>query len=331
VSPRGSVTLSSVAGEPACTPASSSSAVTCNTDSYGIAYAEVVTGTAVGGAPSITARAGGYSFTFGGQFCGEIIAPPALTGVGEAAVGDTNIAAGSYISIYGSNLVNPDAVTNVAPAFGDSAAFLPLPMTLDGVTVSFDVPGSYDGKPIDYSGQPGYFTFVGNTGAQLNLQIPWELQGKSSVQVKVTVDGTGISNVLTVPLVTYSPEIFQNSGQVAAIDATTYAANPTPISSANPAHAGDLVELFGNGLGPVNNQPNSGEAAGANPLPSTKSPVTVTIGGQNANVQYAGLAPGFPALYQINVVVPTGLAAGNQQVVISVGGQNSKPAAIPLK
>jgi uncharacterized protein (TIGR03437 family) len=332
ISPRGSVTLASVPGEPACSPATTGTATTCNTDNYGFAYAEVTMGSSISSSPTITARAGGMSFAFGGQGCGVIIAQPNITGVSEAAVGSPNIAPGSYISIYGSNLVNPNNVVAVAPAFGDSAAYLPLPLMLDGVTVSFDVPGAYDGKPIDYNGVPGYFTFVGNAGTQLNLQIPWELQGKSSVQVKVTVDGTAFSNVLTVPLVQYSPQLFQNSGQVAAIDATTYAAHPTPISPSNPAHVGDTVELFANGLGPVNNQPNSGEGASATPsFPQTKSPVTVTIGGQNAPVGYAGLAPGYPGLYQINITVPPGVAAGNPPVIISVGGQNSKSATIPIQ
>ena len=331
VSPRGSVTLTSVPGEPACSPATTGSATTCSTDSYGIAYAELTMGSSLTSSPTITARAGGMTFAFGGQGCGMVIGQPNITGVSEAAVGSPNIAPGSYISIYGSNLVNPNNVVALAPAYGDSASYLPLPLSLDGVTVSFDVPGAYDGKPIDYSGYPGYFVFVGNAGSQLNLQIPWELQGKSSVQMKVTVDGTAFSNVITVPLVQYAPQIFQNGGMVAAIDSTTYPANPTPISATNAAHAGDLVELFGNGLGPVANQPNSGEGAGASPLPQTKSPVTVTIGGQQAQVQYAGLAPGFPGLYQVNVFVPSGLAAGNQPVIISVGGQNSQSATIPIK
>ncbi len=332
VSPRGSVTLGSSPGAPACSPATSGTATSCATNAYGVAYAEVTTGTSVTAIPSITASAGSQSFVFGGQFCGEVISQPAITGVAEAAVGSTNIAPGSYISIYGSNLVNPNNVFAVAPSPGDSATYLPLPLGIDGVNVSFDVPGAYDGKPIDYNGFPGYFTFVGGAGSQLNLQIPWELQGKSSAQVKVMVDGFALSNVLTIPLVQYAPQLFQNSGQVAAIDSTTYAAKPTPISAANPAHAGDLVELFGNGLGPVNNPPKSGEAASATPsLPSTTTPVTVTIGGQPAAVQYSGLAPGYPGLYQINVTVPSGLAAGSQPVIVTVGGQSSKSATIPLQ
>lgn len=335
VSPSSSVTLGSAQYEPACTPASSGSAVTCNTDNYGVAYAEVTTGTALTSSSTITASAGGMSFQFGfdnfGNNCGQVLAAPAITGVAEAAAGATNIAPGSYISIYGTNLVNPLNVAAVAPSYGDSATYLPLPLSLDFVDVSFDAPpgtsGAWDGKPIDYNGKPGYFTFVALSGNQLNLQIPWELQGQSSVLVKVIVDGLFTSNVLTIPLVPYSPQLFQSCGGACAIDATTYAAHPSAVSSSNPAHAGDIVELYGNGFGPVNNPPNSGEAAGAS---TTTGTVTVTIGGQTAQVQYAGLAPGFPALYQINVVIPSGLT-GNQPVVASVGGQSSKPATIPIQ
>jgi uncharacterized protein (TIGR03437 family) len=138
------------------------------------------------------------------------------------------------------------------------------------------------------------------------------------------------SNVVTIPLVTYAPQLFQNSGIAAAIDSTTYAANPSPISASNPAHAGDAVLLYGNGLGPVNNQPASGTPATFSPLPTTKSPCTVTVGGLNAPVAYCGLSQ-FPAEYQINITVPSGLAAGNQPVVLTTGGASSKAASLPIK
>ena len=323
VSPRASVTLGSSPGEPACSPTSSTSAVACPTDNYGTAYAEVTTGTSLTASPAITASAGSMTFQFGGTGCGEIIGQPSITGVAEAAVGSTNIVPGSYISIYGTNLVNPN---NLGSSTGDSATYVPLPLTWDGVNVSFDVPGSYDGKPIDYNGSPGYLTFV--SPSQINLQIPWELQGKSSAQVKVVVDGVGYSNVLTIPLVQYNPQLIQSCSGICAIDSTTYAAHPAIVSSSNPVHAGDVVELYGNGLGPVNNPPGSGEAAGAS---TTTTPVTATIGGQTAQIQYAGLAPGYPGLYQINVTVPSGLSSGSQPVVITVGGQSSKPTNIPVQ
>lgn len=342
VSPRNSATLKSVSGEPACSPSSTTSATTCNTDAYGIAWVELYAGASTTTNPLITASAAGMEAYFGGQIysqyaCGIVLPAPTVTSVSDAAVGGANIAAGSYISIYGTNLANPLNVcgNSLTPAScaGDTFPFYPFPMSLDGVTASFDVPGAYDGKPADYNGSPAFFTFVGVAGGQLNVQIPWELQGASSALVKVTVDGVVDSNVLTIPLATYAPQLFQScSGFACAIDATTWASNSTAISASNPAHAGDVLELYGNGLGPVNNQPASGALApSAPPLATTKSPCTVTVGGLNAPVAYCGLAPGDPAEYQINVTVPSGLAAGNQPVVVTTGGVSSKPANLPIK
>lgn len=336
VSPRGSVSLGSVQYEPAC--AAGSSATTCNTDNYGIAYAEVTAGSALTSSATITARAGGLSFEYGfdnvGNNCGQVLAAPAITSVVDAAAFTTDITPGAYMTIYGSNLVNPLSVTTDPQCPGGNCAqYLPLPLILDYASVSFDAPpgtaGAWDGKPIDYNGSPGYLTYV--SANQLNLQIPWELQGQSSVQMKVIVDGFLTSNVVTIPLVQYSPQLFQSCNGACAIDSTTYAAHPSAVSSTNPAHAGDLVELYANGLGPVTNQPKSGAGAPATNLAQTQSSPAVTIGGQTAQVQFSGLAPGFPGLYQINVYVPSGLAAGNQPVVISIGGQRSKPAMLPVQ
>jgi uncharacterized protein (TIGR03437 family) len=326
VSPRNSATLKSVSGHPACSPASSGITATCNSDAYGVAWVEVFGGASASDSPTVTATAANMSIPFSGL----IINAPTVTSVSESAVGGTSIAAGSYISIYGTNLSSANFVGNNTFLGGDAPTFLPYPMNLDGVTASFDIPGSYDGAPAGYNGAPAFFTFVSQAGTQLNVMIPWELQGATSALVKVNVDGIVDSNVLTIPLVTYAPQLFQNAGIAAAIDATSYGANPTPISASNPAHAGDSVQLYGNGLGPVYNQPASGAVASFNPLPATKSPCTVMVGGQNAPVSYCGLA-GYPAEYQINITVPSGLAAGNQPVVLTTGGVSSKAANLPIK
>ena len=325
VSPPNSATLKSVSGHPACSPDSSGASVTCKSDSYGIAWAEVFGGPSPG-APTVTATAAGFPVAF----TGAVIDAPKITGITESAAGSSSIAAGSYISIYGTSLASPGAVGNNTLLGGDAPRFLPYPMNLDGVSVSFDIPGAYDGKPADYNGAPAFFTFVGQAGTQLNIMVPWELQGANSALVKVTVDGIADSNVFTVPLVPYAPQLFQAGGIAAAIDSTTYAAHPASVSAANPAHAGDAVQLYGNGLGPVNNQPASGAVATFDPLPSTKSPCTVTVGGRNAVVSYCGLAS-FPAEYQINITVPSGLAPGNQPVVLTVGGVSSKAANLPVQ
>jgi uncharacterized protein (TIGR03437 family) len=46
--------------------------------------------------------------------------------------------------------------------------------------------------------------------------------------------------------------------------------------------------------------------------------------------QFAGLAPGFPDLYQVNAVVPAGVQPGNSvSVVLTVVGQSS-PAVVTM-
>ena len=46
---------------------------------------------------------------------------------------------------------------------------------------------------------------------------------------------------------------------------------------------------------------------------------------------FTGLAPGFAGLYQINVVVPPGLTAGNQNVQITINGFLSNVATVAVQ
>ena len=63
----------------------------------------------------------------------------------------------------------------------------------------------------------------------------------------------------------------------------------------NPAKAGEFVTFYANGLGPVNNQPASGDPAPGGPnLATTKNTATLTIGGKSVQVLFSGLAPDYP-------------------------------------
>ena len=62
------------------------------------------------------------------------------------------------------------------------------------------------------------------------------------------------------------------------------------------------------------------------------TPVTATIGGVNASVSFAGLAPGFVGLYQVNAVVPEGVVAGPAvPVVITQDGIASNTVTIAVE
>jgi hypothetical protein len=50
-----------------------------------------------------------------------------------------------------------------------------------------------------------------------------------------------------------------------------------------------------------------------------------------AQVFFAGLAPGFPGLYQVNVIVPADLSPGTQPISVTVGGKTSKAVNIAVQ
>jgi len=74
--------------------------------------------------------------------------------------------------------------------------------------------------------------------------------------------------------------------------------------------------LFATGFGSTTPTVASGQgfSSGA----STANPVTATIGGVDAEVEFSGITGA--GLYQINVWVPAGLSSGDQPIVLTVGG-----------
>jgi uncharacterized protein (TIGR03437 family) len=63
----------------------------------------------------------------------------------------------------------------------------------------------------------------------------------------------------------------------------------------------------------------SGETSPLNPLAAASIQPTVTVGGQTAEIFFAGLTPGGVGLFQINFRVPPSLAPGNLDVVVKQG------------
>src|SRR5260370_33239408 len=99
------------------------------------------------------------------------------------------------------------------------------------------------------------------------------------------IDQFVFGNVVTVPLADASPAFFENTGIAAALDQ-----NFAVVTAANPVKRGQLVQLYMNGLGPLNNQPASGDPAGGPPLATPKNPPRQTSGRREAPVDVAGLA-----------------------------------------
>ena len=266
------------------------------TNAYGLAGAEPTLGPTPG-LNDYFAVAGGLST----DFTATGLAQPAISpnGAVDAAsfVQGKAIAPGSYLAIFGSNLAPGTLIDSTAS----------LPVALGPVSVSFDTATA---------SLPGHLAFV--TGGQVNVQIPWELAGQSSAQIKVTVQDSA-GTLYTLPLAPYSPGIF------AIVDE-----NGSLVTQSNPALQGHNITIYCNGLGPVTNQPASGEPSPSNPLARTIAQPTVTMGTQIAMVLFSGLTPTAVGLYQINATVPA-TGAGTQSINISIGGVTGKTSSIAIR
>src|SRR6185437_7726000 len=220
------------------------------------------------------------------------------------------ISAGSWFKIFGSNLSSGN------PRIWGASDF-----------VNGRLPTSLDGVGVTVNGVPAYIYYISST--QINAFAP---EGTPAGQVTVQVtNSAGSSNSVTVTAQAEAPEFFrfsQGTGNYAAalLPNGTYIAAAGLLGagvSSHPAKAGDVVELFAAGLGPTN--PAFPDGTILTQVYPTQNPVTVTIGGQPATVQFAGMT--VAGQYQVNAVVPQ-LPNGDVAVTISVNGASSQHSAL---
>ena len=79
------------------------------------------------------------------------------------------------------------------------------------------------------------------------------------------------------------------------------------VTPSNPAVVGETLQVYVTGLGAVTPSVGDGAAPSNTTLSTVNDDVAIFVDGQQATVAFAGLAPGFAGLYQINFVVPSGV------------------------
>jgi uncharacterized protein (TIGR03437 family) len=203
-----------------------------------------------------------------------------------------SVAPGMIAAVYGASLAADTA----------QAAAAPLPLQLSDAQVLVD------GTPISlFYVSPG----------QINVVVPDGAIGL----VKFMVKNVSGSHTINVFVETAVPAIFTQDGSGKGA-AAALNENSALVTAANPLRQGDYLELFVTGLGATTMR---GGLAFANQQP------TVTISGKDCQVSYAGRAPGYPGLDQINCLVPPGLAAdAAAPVTVTSGIRTSNVATIAV-
>ena len=117
----------------------------------------------------------------------------------------------------------------------------------------------------------------------------------------------------------------------AAGPAVVHASDASPVTAARPARSGEVLTLYATGLGPTRPALEPGKVFTADPAQVANSPIEVTVGGQPAEVLYAGGYPGTTDGFQVNFRLPSGVAPGRASIQLTAAFIPGGAVSIPIQ
>jgi uncharacterized protein (TIGR03437 family) len=216
---------------------------------------------------------------------------------------------GSWIEIYGTNL------SEITQEWGSS--------NFTGV----NAPTSLGGTTVTIGGQSAFVDYV--SPLQVNVQVPGGVAMGAQPLVVTTEAGSSAPFTVTVDAVQpglLAPASFNIAGTQYAValfsDGITYVLPPGAIPgiTSRNANPGETITLYGVGFGSVTPDTPPGQVAQGE---TALAGLMLSLGGAQANLTYAGLAPNYVGRYQFNVVVPSNTSSGAAPLTFSLGSVNS--------
>jgi uncharacterized protein (TIGR03437 family) len=218
------------------------------------------------------------------------------------------VSPGGLASVFSQGLLSVDGTI--------SASATPLPTELGGVSV---VINGVDAPLLVVSSTDGQ--------DQINLQVPWETPTGPGSAVIDIYDAGDLVATFQADSYTEDPGIFTYRGYALAIRN----ANGRLVGPDNPVSPGDVIILYTTGLGPVDLDVGNGVPAPSDPPAHTEDPFEAMVNGQQCDVLFSGLAPGFTGLYQLNLRLPDDLPPGDLDIQISTPYAGSGIAKLPVE
>ena len=240
---------------------------------------------------------------------------PAVVAQSAAAVTYT-LAPNSIASIYGMNLASSK----------QNASSQPLPMQLGGATVTV----------TDAAGNQRQAGLIYASPTQINFVIP---DGTANGTATIAITNGATTQNATAPIQATAPVLFSanqsGTGVAAAIGTQTQVSNPRLQGPVPVYQCGDTgCNAVPIALGVDTPIYISFYATGLHnsALAPPYSNVTVSINNKPMPIQYAGPAPGFTGLDQVNVVLDLSLrGSGEVPVTLTVDGQTSNTVTINVQ
>jgi uncharacterized protein (TIGR03437 family) len=223
------------------------------------------------------------------------IANPRIFAMVNAADYTSDIAPGGLVSLFGDSLASQTA----------SSSATPLPTTLGNVCVT----SNGTNLPLLHV-----------SPTQINAQLPFNASGEVSTIVHTP---GGISEIFVTQVDPTAPAIFNVSSPSNTLTPAIFRLSDDKlVTLSTPLRPNDTAVIFMTGLGQVTPLAIEGYAASENPLATALAQPTVLVGDTPVEVKFAGLAPGFVGLYQVNVFLPGYIPTGLQIPLTVVSGSN---------
>lgn len=181
------------------------------------------------------------------------------------------------------------------------------------------LPTQLEGVSVTINSNPAAVNYV--SPSRIIVQVPDD-QTVGPVQVQVTTAQQTWSG--TAQMQRFSPGLFTLDGRYATALHADYSlvgrVNLLAGVTTTPAEPGGTVDLWGTGFGWTTPAIPSGELVTQPAL--TANPVTASIGGVQAQVQWARLSAA--GVWQIRIRIPDNLPNGDARVVAEVGGVHTQ-------
>ena len=218
-----------------------------------------------------------------------------------ASFSSDEVAPGAIVSVWGASLSQGTSQSGATP----------LPTVLGDTSVTFN------GIPA-----PLYFA----SALQVNAQVPFEVAAGGAIAEVISNSGIALTQ-LTVGAV--GPGIFTRDGSGTGDGALIDAVSGALVTSSQPIAAGGYLAIYCTGLGAVTPATTTGDVPAG--LTNTTATPSVLIDGQPEAPSWAGLAPGFVGLYQVNAQVPATLSSGSHRLQLVVNGAASNTVTFAVR
>ncbi len=182
-------------------------------------------------------------------------------------------------------------------------------------TVLPDLPTSVGGLKVvcqDDKGKQTALPMNYVSSKQVNFQFLYEVLPGTKYSCWIDLNGKKTTTIAR-PVTIANPSLFKFNGIPIFQDPWSGAVSPS-------LKPGNFYTLYGNGFGQTIPNQVTGKPAGVYPLPLLQFWPKISIGGRPATIAYAGAAPGYVGLTQINIFVPSDTPTGNQDLSIECAG-----------